>query len=151
MAYNHSYKDARRKRLIKFREIEVNAREKTLKNIYESKKISKKELANIYRDIAEIRFFEEMLREIKDKKSYNGREFFFEGPCHLAIGQEATAVAEAFYLDENDFIFGSHRSHHEVLAKGFSAIRKMSDDALEKIMNAEENSHIRDVIEKNYA
>lgn len=151
MAYNHSYKDARRKRLIKFREIEVNACEKTLKNIYESKKISKKELANIYRDIAEIRFFEEMLREIKDKKSYNGREFFFEGPCHLAIGQEATAVAEAFYLDENDFIFGSHRSHHEVLAKGFSAIRKMSDDALEKIMNAEENSHIRDVIEKNYA
>ena len=30
----------------------------TLKNIYESKKIAKKELANIYRDIAEIRFYD---------------------------------------------------------------------------------------------
>ena len=127
MIFNHSYKDARKKRTITFRDIKVNESDETVKSAFEKKVFSKEDLKNIYEDMLSIRFFEEMLCDIKEKKVYAGKKFFFEGPCHLAIGQEATAVAEAFYLDENDLIFGSHRSHHEVLAKGFSAIRKRVD------------------------
>ena len=35
----------------------------------------------------------------------------------------------AFALTPDDHIFGSHRSHGEILAKGFSAIRQLSEDA----------------------
>jgi pyruvate dehydrogenase E1 component alpha subunit len=37
-------------------------------------------------------------------------------PCHLAIGQEATAVGVAQHLTPNDRIFGCHRSHAHYLA-----------------------------------
>jgi pyruvate dehydrogenase E1 component alpha subunit len=39
-------------------------------------------------------------------------------PCHLAIGQEATAVAVAAHLTPKDRIFGCHRSHAHYLALG---------------------------------
>jgi TPP-dependent pyruvate/acetoin dehydrogenase alpha subunit len=39
-------------------------------------------------------------------------------PCHLAIGQEATAVGVAQHLRKSDRIFGCHRSHAHYLALG---------------------------------
>ena len=39
-------------------------------------------------------------------------------PCHLAIGQEATAVGVAAHLTPKDKIFGCHRSHSHYLALG---------------------------------
>ena len=39
-------------------------------------------------------------------------------PCHLAIGQEATAVGVAEHLTPKDKIFGCHRSHSHYLALG---------------------------------
>lgn len=150
MIFNHSYKDARKKRTITFRDIKVNESDETVKSAFEKKVFSKEDLKNIYEDMLSIRFFEEMLCDIKEKKIYAGKKFFFEGPCHLAIGQEATAVAEAFYLDENDLIFGSHRSHHEVLAKGFSAIRKMTDEKLTGILNAKENAATYNAIRREF-
>ncbi len=36
----------------------------------------------------------------------------------------------AFALTPEDHIFGSHRSHGEILAKAFSAIRQMDDERL---------------------
>jgi pyruvate dehydrogenase E1 component alpha subunit len=39
-------------------------------------------------------------------------------PCHLAIGQEATAVGVAAHLIQSDRIFGCHRSHSHYLALG---------------------------------
>ena len=39
-------------------------------------------------------------------------------PCHLAIGQEATAVGVAAHLTPQDRIFGCHRSHAHYLALG---------------------------------
>lgn len=149
MNYNHSYADAKTERSIKFKEIKVNARKDTICGLYKNGTLSKKDLGNIYEDMLSIRYFEEMLSEIKEKRSYSGKDFFFEGPCHLAIGQETTAVAEAFYLDKNDFIFGSHRNHHEVLAKGFSAVRKMTEEELTEVFNSEENIRTYEIIRKN--
>jgi len=40
----------------------------------------------------------------------------------------------AWTLNVDDFIFGSHRSHGEILAKGMSAIYKLDDDELMAIM-----------------
>ncbi|NLG24288.1 MAG: dehydrogenase, partial [Clostridiales bacterium] len=43
-------------------------------------------------------------------------------------------VGQAFHLTTDDFIFGSHRSHGEILAKGLSAIAKLPDAELQRIM-----------------
>ncbi|MDI6891259.1 MAG: thiamine pyrophosphate-dependent enzyme [Thermodesulfovibrionales bacterium] len=39
-------------------------------------------------------------------------------PCHLYSGQEAIATGVCAALDEDDYIFGNHRSHGHYLAKG---------------------------------
>ena len=78
----------------------------------------------IYHDMVVIREFETMLNLIKTRGEYNEIPYNHPGPAHLSIGQEAAAVGMAFTLDADDFIFGSHRSHGEILAKGLSAIAK---------------------------
>jgi len=92
------------------------------------------DLIRIHRDMMIIRAFETMLNDIKLKGNYQGIEYNHRGPAHLSIGQEASAVGQAFLLDKDDHIFGSHRSHGEILAKGLSAIEKLDDDTLLDIM-----------------
>jgi 2-oxoisovalerate dehydrogenase E1 component len=91
-------------------------------------------LRRIYRDMLTIREFENMLDRIKKEGSYEAIEYNHKGPAHLSMGQEAAAVGQAYHLTPDDFIFGSHRSHGEILAKGLSAIEQMSDHALVAIM-----------------
>ncbi len=91
-------------------------------------------LLKIYRDMATIREFELMLDSIKKRGEYEGIAYNHRGPAHLSIGQEAAAVGQAFFLTPDDFIFGSHRSHGEILAKSLSAIAQLGDDALLQIM-----------------
>ena len=91
-------------------------------------------LVGMYEDMLLIRVFENMLQSIKTQGSYEGIEYDHKGPAHLSIGQEASAVGQAFLLDVDDHILGSHRSHGEILAKGMSAIRKLDDDSLLTIM-----------------
>ena len=66
----------------------------------------------------------------RSRETIRGIEYNHRGPAHLSIGQEASAVGQAFLLDVDDHIFGSHRSHGEILAKGLSAIEKLDDDTL---------------------
>ncbi|MGI6580378.1 MAG: alpha-ketoacid dehydrogenase subunit alpha/beta [Saccharofermentanales bacterium] len=124
--------EARAPRMIELQDIPVNQYQKTVKD--EKDNFTKDELMGIYRDMRLIREFEEMLYSIKTTSSYHGLEYFNPGPSHLSLGEEAVAVGQAYYLDKNDFIFGTHRSHNEVLAKSFSAIRKMEDAELLEIM-----------------
>lgn len=91
-------------------------------------------LVRIYRDMVLIREFETMLDRIKKEGVYEGIEYSHKGPAHLSIGQEAAAVGQAFHLMPDDFIFGSHRSHGEILAKSFSAIARLDDASLTAIM-----------------
>jgi 2-oxoisovalerate dehydrogenase E1 component len=84
--------------------------------------------------MALIREFETMLNLIKTTGGYKGVEYNHPGPAHLSIGQEAAAVGMAYTLSVDDFIFGSHRSHGEILAKGLSAIHKLEEKELEKVM-----------------
>lgn len=39
-------------------------------------------------------------------------------PCHLYVGQEASAVGICFALKDTDYVFSTHRSHGHFLAKG---------------------------------
>ena len=99
-----------------------------------AREYSKADLMGIYRDMSMIREFESMLYSIRTTKQYNKIPYAYTGPAHLYSGQEAAAVGMAYTLSKNDVIFGSHRSHGEVLAKGFSAIKKLPEDELYRIM-----------------
>ena len=112
----------------------VNAYSKTADE--ELAEYSAEDLLNIWRDMCGIREFETILNEIKTKGAYKGVTYNHAGPAHLSIGQEAAAVGMAFSLGPDDHIFGSHRSHGEILAKGFSAMRKLSEGQLLEIMQS---------------
>ena len=113
----------------------------------EKKNYSKADFLRIYHDMRTIREFETMLNEIKVKSEYNGVKYNNPGPAHLSIGQEASAVGQAYCLDINDFTFGSHRSHGEILAKGLSSINKLDETELYDIMKEFLGGNILRVVE----
>ena len=117
---------------ITFEDIPVNVYNKTIAE--ERGKYSDDDLVRIWRDITILREFESMLNQIKTQGVYNGVETTYPGPAHLSLGQEAAAVGQAYLLDRNDYNFGSHRSHSEILAKSLSCIQKLSDQELIDIM-----------------
>ncbi len=130
---------------VHFKDIPLNTYQKAVKD--EVGNLSKQQLRDIYRDMLMLREFETMLNLIKTTGEYKGIAYNHPGPAHLSMGQEASAVGMAFHLDENDYIFGSHRSHGEILAKGLSAIEKLSDDALLDIMKGFFGGEILKVVE----
>jgi 2-oxoisovalerate dehydrogenase E1 component len=133
---------------IRFSDIPVNAYRKTVEE--ELASYSPQDFLNIWRDMCAIREFESILNEIKTKGAYKGVAYNHAGPAHLSIGQEAAAVGMAFSLDPYDHIFGSHRSHGEILAKGFSAIRRLSDAQLMEIMTSYRDGALLRPVEKGY-
>lgn len=133
---------------IRFRDIPVNAYCKTLKE--ELASFTAEDFLNIWRDMCAIREFESILNEIKTKGAYRGVAYNHAGPAHLSIGQEAAAVGMAFPLTPDDHIFGSHRSHGEILAKGLSAIRQLSDIQLLDIMESYRDGALLTPVELGY-
>ena len=119
---------------IHFEDIPVNRYDGTPAT--EKANLTPAQMIRIYHDMAVLREFETMLSLVKVKGQYAGREFTYPGPAHLSTGQEATAVGQSFLLTMDDQIFGSHRSHGEVLAKGLSAIELLSEAELNAIMEA---------------
>ncbi len=124
--------DVRKSGWIKFDDIPVNQYNRSIEE--EKGCFSTADFLRIYRDMAIIREFETMLNLIKTTNEYNGIQYNHPGPAHLSLGQEASAVGQAYLLDKDDYIFGSHRSHGEILAKGLSAIEKLTEKELTEIM-----------------
>jgi len=131
---------------IKFKDIPMNTYQKTVSD--EKGNFSDKEFLRMYSDMFIIREFETMLNLIKTTGEYSGEAYNHPGPAHLGIGQEAAYVGQAYGLSIDDYTFGSHRSHGEILAKGLSAIAKLSDDDLMKIMKGFMEGRTFSVIEK---
>ncbi|MFW5812086.1 MAG: alpha-ketoacid dehydrogenase subunit alpha/beta [Alkalispirochaetaceae bacterium] len=102
----------------------------------EIEKYGKEKLKRVHYDMVTIREFETMLDEIKRHGSYNGIEYNHKGPAHLSIGQESTSVGLALNLEPEDYIFGSHRSHGEILAKCYAAIVRMDEEELTSVMES---------------
>ena len=98
---------------ITFQDIPVNTFRKKVCDVKD--KYSKQDLLNVYRDMCYIREFETMLNLIKTTGEYHGISYSHPGPAHLGIGQEAAYVGAAYHLTVDDFTFGSHRSHGEIL------------------------------------
>ena len=140
--------EARKRGELTFEPIPINQYNKTIEE--EKENYSKDDFLRIYHDMAMIREFETMLNLIKTTGGYKGVEYNHPGPAHLSIGQEAAAVGMAYNLTVDDFIFGSHRSHGEILAKGLSAIQKLSDSELELVMEDFFGGVIYNVVKKNF-
>jgi 2-oxoisovalerate dehydrogenase E1 component len=133
---------------LSFGKIPLNQYSKSIAE--EKKNFSNDDLLRIFRDMVIIREFESMINKIKTTNEYLGLKYNHPGPAHLSIGQEASAVGMAYNLDINDYIFGSHRSHGEILAKGLSAIHKLDDHSLGKIMSDFFGGSTLRVVENNH-
>jgi len=140
--------DVRKPQFIEFGKIPVNQYKKSIEE--EKSNFTSDEFIRIYHDMVIIREFETMLNLIKTTNEYRGIAYNHPGPAHLSIGQEASAVGMAYNLDIDDYIFGSHRSHGEILAKGLSAINKLDEETLYTIMNAYFGGKALKVVEKSF-
>ena len=134
--------------VIHFDDIPVNAYRATLDELRSQH--SADDLLEIWRQMCAIREFETILNEIKLKGAYRGVAYNHAGPAHLSLGQEAAAVGMAFALTPADHIFGSHRSHGEILAKGFSAIRQLDDEQLLAIMRTYRDGAVLGPVERGF-
>lgn len=139
--------EVRKPGAVVFEPIPINQYSRTLQD--ELDRFAREDLLRIYHDMAVIRAFEGMLNEVKLKNGYAGIEYNHKGPAHLSIGQEASAVGQAFLLGADDHIFGSHRSHGEILAKGLSAIEKLNEQTLMAIMKGYMDGATLKVVEKD--
>ena len=119
-------KEVRKSQILKIRDIPVNQYRNDYKN--EVYLYGKKRLVQVWYDMAVIREFEIMLNTFKTQGSWNNIEYNHKGPAHLSMGQEASAVGQCLNLTTDDFIFGSHRSHGEIIAKCFSALWQLTKD-----------------------
>ncbi len=122
----------RRGQVLKIKDIPINAYKADPKaeiELYGAERLNR-----VWYDMALIREFETMLNSIKTQGAWRGIEYNHKGPAHLSIGQEASSVGQSLVLTPEDYIFGSHRSHGEILAKCLSALIQMEDVTLEAIM-----------------
>ncbi|MEQ1736702.1 MAG: thiamine pyrophosphate-dependent dehydrogenase E1 component subunit alpha, partial [Rhodoglobus sp.] len=78
-------------------------------------------LATMLGELHLIRAFEETVLELAG-------ESLVHGPAHSSIGQEGGAVGSIVGLSSTDAVNGSHRGHHQFLAK---AITHVSDGSLD--------------------
>ena len=119
--------EVRKPQMLKLKDIPVNQYKGNFKK--ELELYGREKLVRIWYDMATIREFESMLNEYKTKGVWNGIEYNHKGPAHLSMGQEASAVGQAVNLTSDDHIFGSHRSHGEIIAKCYSAVWQFTQDA----------------------
>ena len=124
--------EVRRPGYVKFPEVPVN--QYTFDRDTEIARYGEKGMVQMLHDMIVVRTFESMLDSIKKTGAWQGVEYNHRGPAHLGIGQESAYVGQSFVLKPEDFIFGSHRSHGEILAKCYSAMHQMDEAQLESIM-----------------
>ncbi|MFJ6199945.1 thiamine pyrophosphate-dependent enzyme [Micromonospora sp. NPDC092111] len=73
-------------------------------------------LSNMLSQLVLIRAFEEFVLEL-------AAEGLVHGPAHSSIGQEGGAVGSCIALTSQDTVNGSHRGHHQFLAKVLTHLR----------------------------
>jgi 2-oxoisovalerate dehydrogenase E1 component len=140
-------KEIRKSHTIELKSIPVNQYKPAISS--ELKAFGKPRLKRAYYDMLLIREFETMLDSIKREGTYQQIPYNHRGPAHLSIGQESAAVGQCMNLAPEDFIFGSHRSHGEILAKCFSAMTKMDEASLLTVMQEFLGGQTLSVVEKH--
>jgi 2-oxoisovalerate dehydrogenase E1 component len=148
-AVNIDPKEMRSRRVLDLKPIPLNQYDRSLGDELLAGNFTKADLIRIQRDMMIIRAFEEMLDSVKKQGHFKDIPYNHRGPAHLSIGQEAAAVGQAYLLDVDDHIYGSHRSHGEILAKSLSAIHKLDDRQLMAIMSNYFGGDCLRVVEKD--
>ena len=126
--------DVRKPGMLEIPSIPINQYKRNIKE--ERKRFGDDGLIAMLHDMIVVREFETMLNTYKTMGSWEGIPYSYKGPAHLSIGQEAAVVGQAAALEPEDFIFGSHRSHGEILSKCLSAARKMDEPKLISTMES---------------
>ena len=96
--------EERKPGMLSFPEVPLNAYKGTVAG--EIKSLGKDAVIGMLEDMMLIREFEFMINEIKTAGVYQGMEYNHPGPAHLSMGQEASSVGQAYYLNVDDHIFG---------------------------------------------
>ncbi len=141
-------KIVRKSSKIKIKDIPVNQYKPDIEK--EKKRFGDKGLKTMLWHMVLIREFENMLNSIKQQGNYQGLEYNHRGPAHLSIGQESASVGQCVGLTVDDFIFGSHRSHGEILAKCFSAVDNLDDKRLRGVMESYMDGAPLKVVERGF-
>jgi 2-oxoisovalerate dehydrogenase E1 component len=81
-------------------------------------------------DMLAIRELEEMIVRLRSGGYDLLPGYDYRGPTHVSIGQEGTAVGASSALRADDQLTSSHRGHGDAIAKGFAAMRLLSDEQL---------------------
>jgi 2-oxoisovalerate dehydrogenase E1 component len=92
--------------------------------------ITPAEALAILDDMLAIRELEEMIVRLRSGGYDALPGYDYRGPTHVSMGQEATSVGACTGLRPDDQITSSHRGHGDAIAKGFAAIRLMTDEQL---------------------
>ena len=132
---------------VRFADIQVHSYQSDL--ALESKRWGSEKLRRALHDMLMLREFESMLNSFKMTGSYRDIQYGYNGPAHLSVGQEAVAVGSAMALTPTDQIFGSHRSHGEILAKGLAAIAEMDDVKVETIIKEHDRGRLSNFVENH--
>ena len=128
---NNYYSDSApcfKKATIKLNSIPAYQYDSNVAAEYKAKKITKAEVLEIYESMLTIREFEEMILKCRTGAYEIISDYDYRGPTHLSIGQEATAAGVCSVLNITDFITSTHRGHGDSIAKGFHAIKRMSEE-----------------------
>ena len=81
--------------------------------------LDKKTLLWMYETMVTIRRFEEHARREADSGRLRG--------MHSSIGQEAVPTGICAHLRDDDYVLGTHRSHHHCIAKGVDPSEMMAE------------------------
>ncbi|MEN6401787.1 MAG: dehydrogenase E1 component subunit alpha/beta [Armatimonadia bacterium] len=86
--------------------------------------LSREDAFKLLDHMLHIRFFEEMIIKLKNKKFKPLADYKFIGATHLSIGQEAIAVGTMSAINAQDYITSTHRGHGHSIAKGAFTLEK---------------------------
>ncbi len=121
-----------KKRTIKLESISAYQYDKSINDELKANSVSKDELMEMYESMLVIREFEEMILKCRTGAYEIISDYDYRGPTHLSIGQEATAAGACSVLSISDMITSTHRGHGDSIAKGFHAIKRMTEDELKE-------------------
>ena len=83
------------------------------------KEINRDSLVWMYKTMVTIRRFEEQSRREADAGKLRG--------MHSSVGQEAVPTGISAHLNQDDYVLGTHRSHHHCIAKGLDLNEMMAE------------------------
>ena len=84
------------------------------------KKLSKEQLLKMYKQVQDIRQFDDKVKQLVSKGKVPGM-------THFSVGEEASSVGAMAALNHDDIITSNHRGHGQAIAKGIDLNAMMAE------------------------